>query len=151
MGFVSLFTSSPNSLQEYEVVEKFRGFSRTFFINTRIYICERQDDIAAEEIMTACIFTCFWHFRKILGIWQWIEISTLQLFGIKDIFWPLLSKKGGGDFLLSPEIYDQWVPTLKEEDIVTYLCTFGQEYARIDFLIFKIKFNLINIGFRGTV
>lgn len=151
MGFVSLFTSSPSSLQEYEIVEKYRGFGRTFFINTRIYICERQDDIAAEEIMTACIFTCFWHFRKMLGIWQCIEISTLQFFGIKDIFWPLLSKKGG-DFLLSPEIYDQWVPTLKEEDIVTYLGTFGQECARIVFFfIFKIKFNLINIGFRGTV
>lgn len=127
MGFVSLFTSSPSSLQEYEIVEKYRGFGRTFFINTRIYICERQDDIAAEEIMTACIFTCFWHFRKMLGIWQCIEISTLQFFGIKDIFWPLLSKKGGGFSIVSRNLWP--VSTYTKGGGYSYL--FGYVWARV--------------------
>lgn len=60
MGFCfSLFTSSPNSLQEYEVVEKLRGFSRTFLLTQEfIFVKTRQDGIAAEEIMTAFVFMC---------------------------------------------------------------------------------------------
>lgn len=68
-----------------------------------------------------------------LGIWQHIEISTLcnGLGSKTSSDHTVIIKKG--NFLLFPEFYGQGVSKIKEENIVTYLCMFGQECARVSF------------------
>lgn len=106
------------------------------FINIRIYIYIYTPDSWNWSYSWGNhnhIDLCTFHqFTKTLGICQHVEISAF----LNCLRWKTSSDYHiirKVDFLLSSEFYGQWLSKEKEENIVTYLCTWKQEYARVRF------------------